>query len=161
MFLENTRIAQNLVLGVGAAVAIMIPASGCGDEDEPSSSDPFASGDAALTVTLDPDGPDGPEEEMTEEVSCEESSDDPACLAVADIEASDFDPPSVDQACTELFGGPDIATLQGEINGEEVDVELNRSNGCEIERFDAAVPLLQALFEGYQPGGAIDMPSAG
>ena len=70
-------------------------------------------------------------------------------------------PLSADQACTELFGGPDIATIQGEINGEEVDVELTRSNGCEIERFDAAVPLLQALFDGYEPGGAIDTPGAG
>ena len=94
-------------------------------------------------------------------MNCEEASDDAACLAVAELEASDFDPPPADQACTELFGGPDIATLQGEINGEEVDVELTRSNGCEIERFDAAVPLLQALFDDYEPGGAIDAPGAG
>jgi hypothetical protein len=134
---------------------------GCGDEAEPTSGDAFADGDAAVTVTLDPDGPGGPQDATTQEVSCEEVSDDAPCLAIAELEASDFDPPSVDQGCTELFGGPDVATIQGEINGEEVDAELTRSNGCEIERFDVAVPLLQALFDGYEPGGAIDVPGAG
>lgn len=136
-------------------------ASGCGDEGEPASQDPIAGGDAAITVTLDPDGPDGSEAEMTEEVSCEEASDDAVCLAVADLEASDFDPPPAARPCTELFGGPDLATIEGEINGDDLSVELNRSNGCEIERFDVAVPLLQALFDGYLPGQAIEGPAAG
>ena len=134
---------------------------GCGDEADTGSGDPSTEGSAAITVTLDPDGPTGQQAEMTEEVNCEEATKDAACLAVANLEASDFDLPSVEQGCTELFGGPDIALIQGEINGEEVDAELNRSNGCEIERYEAAVPLLQALFEGYQPGGAIGAPSAG
>ncbi|HYH61686.1 MAG TPA: hypothetical protein VD766_07455 [Solirubrobacterales bacterium] len=161
MKLKNSRNAQNLALGIGSALAFLIPVTGCGDEDAPTSGDSLAGGDVAITVTLDPDGADGPEAEMSQEVNCDDGSADAACLAVADLEASDFDPPSADQACTELFGGPDIATIQGEINGEEVDAELTRSNGCEIERFDGAVPLLQALFEDYQPGGAIDTPGAG
>lgn len=155
-------VPRNLASFVAAlSLALAIPFAGCGDEDEPTSGDPFAEGDVALTVTLDPDGLDGPEEEMTEEVSCEEVSDDAACLAITDLEAGDFDFPPTDQPCTQLFGGPDVATLQGEIDGEDVDAELSRSNGCEIERFDAAVPLLQALFDDYEPGGAIDAPGAG
>ncbi|MDQ3759159.1 MAG: hypothetical protein M3331_04360, partial [Actinomycetota bacterium] len=62
---------------------------------------------------------------------------------------------------TEIFGGPDVATVEGEIDGEDVDVELTRANGCEIERFDAAIPLLQALFQDYEPGQAIDEPAPG
>lgn len=140
----------------------LVLATGCGDEDsEPTSGGPFDEGDAALTVTLDPDGPDGPEGKETEEVSCEEISDDDACLAIADLEASDFAPPPTDQPCTEQFGGPDIATIEGEIDGEDIDAELSRANGCEIERFDTAVPLLQALFDGYEPGAALDEPTAG
>lgn len=134
---------------------------GCGDGAEPTSGDPFAEGDVALTVTLDLDGPDGPEEELTEEVSCEEVSDDAACLAVDGIEAADLAPSAPGEICTELFGGPDVATLQGEIDGEDVDAELTRANGCEIERFDAAVPLLQAVFDGYEPGSAIGGPEGG
>ena len=59
---------------------------------------------------------------------------------------------SPDTACTEIFGGPDTLSLEGTIEGEDVDVDLTRANGCEIERFDAAVPLLQALFPDYEPG---------
>jgi hypothetical protein len=65
------------------------------------------------------------------------------------------------EACTELFGGPDVATIEGQLNGDEVNAELTRSNGCEIERFDAVVPLLQALFAGYEPGAAINEPAPG
>lgn len=138
-----------------AALAVL---AGCGDDGgaEPTSNDPFAEGDARLTVTLDPDGAGGPENPATEELSCEELSEDPACLAVRDLSASDFDPTPPGQACTELFGGPDEATVTGEINGEDVDTELTRANGCEIERFDRALPLLQALFDGYEPGAAIE-----
>ena len=129
--------------------------SGCGDSDDADSDDTPAEGDTSLTVTLDPDGPDGPEEEMAEEVTCEDASDDAACLAVAEIEVGALDPVSPDTACTEIFGGPDTASLEGTIEGEDVDVDLTRANGCEIERFDAAVPLLQALYPDYEPGGSL------
>ena len=141
-------------LGLVLIVAAL-SAAGCGDSDDASSGDAFVEGDSSLTVTLDPDGPDGPEGEMTEDVSCEDGTDDEVCQAVAGIDVEALGPVSADTACTEIFGGPDTASLEGTIEGEEVDVDLTRANGCEIERFDAAVPLLQALFEDYEPGGAI------
>ena len=130
-------------------------AAGCGDEGDPSSGDALAEGDSSLTVTLDPDGPDGKKPEMTEEVSCDDSSDDAVCLAVAEIDVDALAPVSPDTACTELFGGPDTVSLEGTIEGEDVDVDLTRANGCEIERFDAAVPLLQALYPDYEPGASL------
>ncbi|MDQ3729957.1 MAG: hypothetical protein M3355_10255 [Actinomycetota bacterium] len=142
-----------LVLAAAALVA-----AGCGDEEESTSSDPDA-GSNSLTIALDPDGPGGPDEELSEQVFCD-GGNDSACAAIEDLEASDFDPPS-DQACTEIFGGPDIARIEGTIDGEDVNAELTRANGCEIERFDRVVPLLQALFEGYEPGAAIEAPVAG
>ncbi|MDX6586576.1 MAG: hypothetical protein QOI31_1049 [Solirubrobacterales bacterium] len=129
--------------------------SGCGDSDDADSGDAVAEGDSSLTVTLDPDGPDGPEEETTDEVSCEEGSEEAVCQAIAEIDVDALGPVSPDTACTELFGGPDTASLEGTIEGEEVDVDLTRANGCEIERFDAAVPLLQALYPDYEPGGSL------
>ena len=135
--------------------AAAVGAAGCGDSDDASSGDAFAEGDSSLTVTLDADGPDGPEEEMTEEVSCEDSTDDEVCQAVAGIDVEALGPVSADTACTEIFGGPDTVSLEGTIEGEDVDVDLTRANGCEIERFEAATPLLQALFPDYEPGGAI------
>jgi hypothetical protein len=129
--------------------------SGCGDSDDSDSGDAPAEGGSSLTVTLDPDGPDGKEEEMSEEVTCEDGSDDAVCQAVADIDVDALAPVSPDTACTEIFGGPDTASLKGIIEGEEVDVDLTRANGCEIERFDAAIPLLQALYPDYEPGGSL------
>ena len=92
---------------------------------------------------------------MTEEVSCEDVSDDAVCRAVAEIDVEALEPASPDTACTEIFGGPDTLSLEGRIEGNDVDVDLNRTNGCEIERFDAAVPLLQALFPDYEPGASL------
>jgi hypothetical protein len=129
--------------------------SGCGDSDDADSDEPPAGGDTSLTVTLDPDGPDGQEKETTDEVSCEDGSEEAVCEAIAAIDVGALGPVSPDTACTEIFGGPDTASLEGTISGEEVDVELTRANGCEIERFDAAVPLLQALYPDYEPGGSL------
>ena len=146
---------RELALALVAA-ALALGAAGCGDSDGAGSGDEPAEGESALTVTLDPDGPEGKEEELTEEVSCGEDSDDAACAAIADLDPDDLEPLSPDVACTELYGGPDTASLEGTINGEEVDVDLTRSNGCEIERFDAALPLLQALHPDYEPGASLD-----
>ena len=41
-----------------------------------------------------------------------------------------------DQACTELYGGPQTVTVQGEINGKQVQLERTRTNGCEIAEYD-------------------------
>jgi hypothetical protein len=128
--------------------------SACGDSGDTGTGD-TSEGDSSLTVTLDPDGPDGPEKEMTQEVTCAGSSDDAPCKAVAEINVDALGPVSPDTACTELFGGPDTASLEGTIEGEDVDVDLTRANGCEIDRFDAAVPLLQALYPDYEPGGSL------
>ena len=142
-------------LALATAVAgLALTAPGCGDSDDAGSGDAPAES-SALTVTLDPDGADGPEKEMTEELTCEEDSDDDVCQAVAAIDADALDPVSPDVACTEIFGGPDTASLEGTIRGEELEVELTRANGCEIERFDAAVPLLQALYPDYEPGASL------
>ena len=138
-----------------ALVAVALGAAGCGDSGDESSADAPADDGTSLTVTLDPDGPDGPAEEMTEEVSCEDASDNAVCRAVAVIEVDALAPVSPDTACTQIFGGPDTASLVGTIDGTDVDADLTRANGCEIDRFDAALPLLQALYPDYEPGGAL------
>jgi hypothetical protein len=45
-------------------------------------------------------------------------------------------------ACTEIYGGPDVATITGSVDGEPVDATVTRSNGCEIARWDALEPVL-------------------
>ena len=43
-----------------------------------------------------------------------------------------------DIACTQIFGGPEEATIKGTIRGEPVDATFTRTDGCEIARWDAS-----------------------
>ena len=43
--------------------------------------------------------------------------------------------------CTEQFGGPQTARVIGCWDGEPVDIELSRSDGCRIAQWDALGPL--------------------
>ena len=38
-------------------------------------------------------------------------------------------------ACTQIYGGPEIADVSGTFNGKPVDTQFSRGNGCEIERW--------------------------
>ncbi|WP_323375870.1 SSI family serine proteinase inhibitor [Streptomyces sp. RB17] len=44
--------------------------------------------------------------------------------------------------CTMLYGGPATARVTGTWAGRSVDAAYDRSNGCEIGRWDRMVPLL-------------------
>lgn len=139
-----------------AAVLAATAASGCGDEESPPPpADAGATGETALTITVDPDGP-GEQEAQSAEVTCDEDgAGDPACAALEGVTATDLGPTPPDVACTEIFGGPDEVRVSGTLNGEPVEERLTRANGCEIDRFDALVPTLDALFPDYTPGQAL------
>lgn len=47
-----------------------------------------------------------------------------------------FAPVPKNTACTQIYGGPQIATVTGTFRGEPVAAEFSRTNGCEIERWD-------------------------
>ncbi len=64
-----------------------------------------------------------------------------ACAALPGA-ATALDPLPRDVACTEIYGGPQTATVTGTLAGSPVTAELSRTNGCEIARWDALVPLL-------------------
>jgi hypothetical protein len=132
------------------ATALILVAAVCGDEDDDGGSD-SGSGATELSVKLDPDGPGG-QEAMTESIVCEAGADDSVC---ASLTAEDMAPVPPDTACTEIYGGPDEATLEGTIAGEPVSAAFTRANGCEIERFDRIAPLLRELFPDYKPGASL------
>ncbi|ROP44885.1 hypothetical protein [Pseudokineococcus lusitanus] len=67
-----------------------------------------------------------------------------ACEALAaGVEA--LQAPTGDAACTMIFGGSQTAVVSGTVAGEPVSADLSRSDGCEIDRWDALVPLLPAV----------------
>ena len=55
--------------------------------------------------------------------------------------------PRKDQICTEIYGGPQEATITGTLNGQQVLKQLGRKNGCEISEWKVFEPLVG-------PGGA-------
>jgi hypothetical protein len=51
-------------------------------------------------------------------------------------------PPPTDRVCTDIYGGPEVATIEGRVDGEPVDATVARNNGCGISDWDALAPLL-------------------
>lgn len=100
---------------------------------------------ATLTVTVDATGSGDP---TSWTLTCDPAGGthpDPlaACLTLGTAEGrAALDPVPRDVACTEIWGGPQTATITGELDGATIDAELSRANGCEIARWDALVPVL-------------------
>ena len=59
-----------------------------------------------------------------------------------------FGPVPGDSVCTMQYGGPATAHVTGTWAGRPVDATFDRSNGCEIGRWDRFVPLLPELSSG-------------
>jgi hypothetical protein len=113
----------------------LLALAGCGAESEPT---PGASArSTALMVTVDPDGT-GPTPAKRARVDCPDDS----CPAVP---ASAFEPVSRRRVCTDIFGGPETATIEGTLRGRAVSARFSRTNGCEIARWEAASPLLDRV----------------
>jgi hypothetical protein len=50
--------------------------------------------------------------------------------------ADPFAPTSDDAVCTQVYGGPAVAEVEGLYRGETVDARFTRIDGCEIARWD-------------------------
>lgn len=63
---------------------------------------------------------------------------DRACTALADAAIEQYLTEGSDpgEVCTEIYGGPDTALIVGMLNGKDVDLTVDRSNGCGIDRWD-------------------------
>jgi hypothetical protein len=126
------------VLGIAALLA-----AGCmgrstseGEGDE--------SGTTSLEISVTPGG-EAPTRIWT--LRCPNGGTLPdAAEACSKLESLDdpFAPVPKDVACTEIYGGPQVAEVRGTFRGEPVNAHFNRTNGCEIERWDN----VQFLFPG-------------
>jgi hypothetical protein len=118
-----------------AAVALL---AGCGSDGAGSSGEPRYD----LTVTFWPTGGQG--ETRTATLACDPDGGthpDPngACDVLLEHEDA-LEPVAGDVACTEIYGGPQVATLVG---SPEVNASFSRANGCEIARWDALRAVLE------------------
>jgi hypothetical protein len=60
---------------------------------------------------------------------------DRACYMLT-VVSRPFAPVPRDRACTQIYGGPDIAHVVGRFRGRRVDATFRRTDGCEITRWD-------------------------
>jgi Subtilisin inhibitor-like len=59
-----------------------------------------------------------------------------------------FAPTPPDTVCTQIYGGPAVAVVEGLYRGETVDARFTRRDGCEIARWDK-----HAFLFPVRPGG--------
>ncbi|TFV75514.1 hypothetical protein E4P39_10785 [Blastococcus sp. CT_GayMR19] len=125
-------------------------AGGAGDRPATSGSDDPAAGggieqaDNDLQVEFDPGDGTEPETWTLTCVGFVEGSHPDAEAACAHLKATaePFAPLPADVVCTEQYGGAQTARVLGRWNGEPVDLELSRTDGCRISQWDALGPLL-------------------
>jgi hypothetical protein len=58
------------------------------------------------------------------------------------------------EICTMIYGGPQKATIVGEINDKEVSFELDRVNGCSISVWDSWGPVVS--FENLEDSSTVN-----
>jgi Subtilisin inhibitor-like len=113
-----------------AALAML---TGCGAESERAAPPHYE-----LTIEYWPEGRTG--ESAIATLSCPPGGTHPNPEAACDALVSHFGairPVPQDVACTEIYGGPEEATLSGSVPAlGPVHASFNRSNGCQIDRWD-------------------------
>lgn len=125
----------------GSATA---PSGSTAESPTPSTTAASPSVAADLTVTIDETG-SGATRTLT--LTCDPvGGDHPdaagACTRLAEVGAAAFDAPPPDRMCTQQYGGPQVATVEGTVAGTRVSARITRTDGCEIGRWDALVPVL-------------------
>jgi hypothetical protein len=118
-----------------APVLLVVAAlAGCGDDEQPAAAPPADS--ARLTVEVTGAGGDA----VTVELSCggSEPCDETRLAKLRRV----TEPPDRTQACTLVYGGPEKAHVTGTLDGESVDVTIDRTDGCGIADYES---LFEAL----------------
>jgi len=85
-------------------------------------------GERIYSLVCDPVAGDHPEPEA-------------ACRLLSELK-DPFAPVPPDAMCTEIYGGPQTATVTGTLRGEPVNARFSRTDGCQIDRWDRHVALL-------------------
>jgi Subtilisin inhibitor-like len=90
-----------------------------------------------LRITVWPEGRD--KESQTWTLRCAPAGGTlpnarPACASLAKLRQP-FAPVPPDMACTEIYGGPQVALVVGRHAGRRVWARFSRTDGCQIDRW--------------------------
>ena len=112
--------------------------AGCGGEDGEGNREDGGGSPAAptteLTVTVWPEGRDGPVRERR--VEC------PGAAVCGELSLRRLAPVPRDLACTAIYGGPSVARVTGTLRGEPVNERFSLEDGCQIARWERNRDLL-------------------
>lgn len=160
-------LASPLAMALTVVIALLILANCAGDDttvadgpdntsatpptaddgaDEPLGAGPYPVGTLEVTITH----PDADPVSYT--ISClgdtatitpavDGLNEQTACTALNDdaVRTLLFDGPPSDRVCTEIYGGPDEASITGTLDEQPVDVVITRNNGCGIDDWDSTL----------------------
>jgi hypothetical protein len=140
--MRRTALAFGALALVGGALF-----SGCGGSESSPPPDEivFRWPGREFDITVWPEGKAAGEPERYTLTCTEPSGDHPdperACEAANDLTAKDFKPVPPDAICTEIYGGPQEARIEGRLIGAgdqpiPVALDLSRDNGCQIDLWD-------------------------
>jgi hypothetical protein len=122
-------------------VCLTLVACGSGDEDDDGRTAAPGPQGASLAVTVQTKGPDGPTRRTR--IECERLGEgNKTCRGLAKLTVRQLAPVPPDVACAQIYGGPAQARVTGVLRGERVDARFNRTDACEIERWEDNAALL-------------------
>ena len=145
--------AKALLSLLGALVPTVVPFTAVGQDARPTTAQDAADTHLAIEVRR---ALGLPAEHYV--LTCDPPSGtvrDPAgtCRRIADLAArqtrwfwggSSLTRPGTDSTalCTQVYGGPEVASIRGRFLGAPVDARLTREDGCTMSSFDATMELL-------------------
>ena len=107
--------------------------TGCGGKNESSGS---TSPTANLEISISVRNSEQPSKLWT--LRCPASGTLPdaaeACRKLGKVD-DPFAPVPKGTACTQIYGGPEIADVSGTFDGKPVNTQFSRGDGCQIERW--------------------------
>jgi Subtilisin inhibitor-like len=125
------------VLRSALLLAVVALASGCGGGEDSADEEPSQPA-TKLEISVWNSGMDGPVRNWT--LECPPGGSLPnAATACARLEAlgdEAFAPLAKDIVCAQIYGGPQVAEVRGTFDGRPVEARFNRTNGCEMERWN-------------------------
>jgi hypothetical protein len=113
-----------------ALACLLVAGCGGGEDGDDRPSAPATE----LTVTVWPEGRDGPMRERR--VEC------PGAELCGELSVEKLAPVPRTTPCTAIYGGPAVARVTGTLNGEPVDARFGLEDGCEIARWERNQALL-------------------